>query len=122
VERDLTDAALPGLSPDRCFATAYNAVLQTAKMVLACEGYRVTGVAHHQTTFEALEVAMGASISNLAAYFDTSRRKRNLVDYDTANVASETEAEELLKQASSFRLLVEDWIAQQHPQYKRTQP
>jgi hypothetical protein len=31
IERDLTDAALAGLSADRRFATAYNAALQTAK-------------------------------------------------------------------------------------------
>jgi hypothetical protein len=28
---------------DRRFATAYNAVLQLAKMVIACAGYRVAG-------------------------------------------------------------------------------
>ena len=41
IERDLTDAALAGLSADRRFATAYNAALQSAKMVIACAGYRV---------------------------------------------------------------------------------
>jgi hypothetical protein len=41
IERDLTDAALAGLSADRRFAIAYNAGLQTAKMVIACAGYRV---------------------------------------------------------------------------------
>ncbi|MBM3223481.1 MAG: hypothetical protein FJZ47_06750 [Candidatus Tectomicrobia bacterium] len=33
VARDLADARLPGLSTDRQFATAYNAVLQLAKLV-----------------------------------------------------------------------------------------
>jgi len=32
VARDLKDARVPGLSTDRQFATAYNAVLQLAKM------------------------------------------------------------------------------------------
>ena len=41
VARDLTDATLPGLSVDRRFATAYNAVFQAATMVIACVGYRV---------------------------------------------------------------------------------
>lgn len=39
VERDLQDATIPSLSADRCFATAYNAVLQLAKMVIFCSGY-----------------------------------------------------------------------------------
>jgi hypothetical protein len=40
VARDLADAAIPTLSDDRRFATAYNAALQTAKMAIACAGYR----------------------------------------------------------------------------------
>lgn len=93
VARDLADAAIPGLSADRRFATAYNAALQIAKMIIACAGYRVTGLGHHRTTFEAVELAMGSSIAPLALYFDTCRRKRNTLDYDAANVTSDTEAE-----------------------------
>src|SRR5947208_15189789 len=77
VERDLQDAAVPALSADRRFATAYKAVLQMGKMVLACAGYRVVGPGRHLTTFEAVEIAMGTSVSELATYFNTRRRKRN---------------------------------------------
>jgi hypothetical protein len=115
IARDLQDAAVAGLSADRRFATAYNAVLQLTKMVVACAGYRVVGQGHHQTTFEALERAMGPSIASTATYFDTCRRKRNLVEYDLANVATETETEELLRQARQFAQTVEAWIAQNHP-------
>ena len=116
VERDLKDARIPQLSADRRFATAYNAVLQLTKMVIALEGYRVTGLGHHQTTFEALELAMGQPVSPLVPYFDACRRKRNQVDYDMANAATETEAQELIKQAESFQTLVENWVRQRHPQ------
>jgi hypothetical protein len=44
VGRDLADAAIPGLSEDRRFATAYNAALQTGKMAIACAGYRIGSV------------------------------------------------------------------------------
>ena len=103
VERDLQDAAVPAVSADRRFATAYNAVLQLGKMVVACAGYRVVGSGHHLTTFEAVEIAMGSSVAVLVTYFDTCRRKRNLVDYDRADAATETEAEELLNKAEEFR-------------------
>jgi hypothetical protein len=117
VERDLRDARVPGLSTDRKFATTYNAVLQLAKMAIACAGYRVVGQGHHRTTFAALELAIGPSIAPLASYFETCRRKRNMLDYDVANVATETELEELLEKAEQFRVLVEQWIAQSHPQF-----
>lgn len=38
VERDFKDAAIPALSEDRRFATAYNAALQTAKMADCLRG------------------------------------------------------------------------------------
>jgi len=115
--RDLHDARVPGLSTDRQFATAYNAVLQLAKMAIACAGYRVVGQGHHLTTFEALELAMGPGIAPLASYFDTCRRKRNMLDYDMANVVTETEARELMVQAEQFRQLVEQRIVQHYPQF-----
>lgn len=122
VTRDLADAVIPDLSADRRFATAYNAVLQIAKMVLACKGYRVSGIGHHQTTFEAVELAMGSSMTALAAYFDTCRRKRNMVDYDMANVTTETEVEELITEAGNFRQLAETWIAANYPHLKPPVP
>jgi len=113
----LQDAAVAALSADRRFATAYNAVLQLAKMVIACAGYRVAGPGHHLATFEVLETAMGSSVAELVTYFDICRRKRNQVDYDCANAATGTEAEELLLKAEEFRDLVEGWIRKHHPRY-----
>ena len=117
IERDLADAAIPGLSADRCFATAYNAALQASKMAIACAGYRVTGAGAHQASFEAVQLAMGPGIGNLAAYFETCRRKRNILDYDVAHVTSDAEAADVLQKADEFRREVEAWIAKHHPQF-----
>ena len=86
-------------------------------MAIACAGYRVAiGSRHHETTFEAVKlVRIGAASSNLADYYDTCRRKRNLLDYDTANVVSDTEAKELHQKAQEFRQLLEAWIKTHHP-------
>ena len=118
IERDLHDAGLTGLSADRSFATSYNAALQTAKMAIACAGYRVVAKkVHHQVTFEAAELAIGPSVSKLVTYFETCRRKRNTLDYDVANVVSDTEAAELLQKAQEFWQEVEAWIAKHHPSF-----
>jgi len=53
IERDLHDAGVSGLSADRSFATSYNAALQTAKMAIACAGYRVVGPGHFKQEIEA---------------------------------------------------------------------
>ena len=120
IERDLADAAIAALSADRRFATAYNAALQAATMAVACAGYRTSGTGHHKTTFEAAELALGASSAPFTAYFDACRRKRNTVDYDRAHVATETEAAEVMKRARDFLVLVEAWILQNHSPLKKT--
>ena len=54
IGRDLADARNAGLSDDRRYATAYNAALQTARMAMACAGYRLAStLRHHQLAFEA---------------------------------------------------------------------
>jgi uncharacterized protein (UPF0332 family) len=107
---------VPGLSADRSFATSYNAALQSAKLAIACAGYRVSAKkGHHQLTFEAAELSLGSGVSKLTAYFETCRRKRNTLDYDIANVVSDTEAAELLQKAQEFKQQVEEWIVMKHP-------
>jgi hypothetical protein len=120
VARDLADAAIPALSDDRRFATTYNAALQTAKMAIACAGYRVARVpGHHRLTFEGAKLSIGTQADQLADYFDACRRKRNEIDYTGATIATTTEAEELLLHAKSFLDLVELWIETNHPAMRR---
>jgi uncharacterized protein (UPF0332 family) len=120
VARDLADAAIAGLSEYRRFATAYNAALQTAKMAIACAGYRVASVpGHHRLTFDGAKLAMGKPVEHLATYFDACRRKRNEIDYTGAIIATSTEAEEVLLHAKSFLDLVESWIESAHPAFRR---
>jgi hypothetical protein len=117
VDRDPNDAAIEGLSEDRRFSTAYNAALQLATMVIACVGYRVSAKqGHHENTFVGLELAMGPSAAKLARYFDTCRKKRNTVDYNFANVVTQTELDELLTTVREFREMVGKWIAKNYSQ------
>jgi hypothetical protein len=118
--RDLADASIAALSEDRRFATAYNAALQTAKMAIACAGYRVASVpGHHSLTFEGAKLALGKSAAHLTDYFDACRRKRNEIDYTGAAIATGTEAEELLLHTRAFIELVEKWIETNHTTLRR---
>lgn len=120
IARDLADAAIAGLSSDRRFATAYNAALQAANMAIACAGYRIVSkVGHHRVSFESVKLVLGKPADKYADYFETCRRKRNTIDYTYSNVATETEAKEILAQASQFYGEVEDWLAKNHPSLKK---
>ena len=120
IARDLADSAIPALSEDRRFATAYTAALQTAKMAVACAGYRIASVpGHHRLTFEGAKLALGKPAEQLTDFFDACRRKRNEIDYTGATIATATEAEELFVHEKAFLELVERWIESAHPKFKR---
>ena len=115
IARDLADAAVTGVSADRRFATAYNAVLQAGNMAVACAGYRVSSkIGHHRVSIESTRLALGPAADKYADYFETCRRKRNLIEYTHSHVATESEAKEILEKAAEFCELVETWIAKHH--------
>lgn len=60
-------------------------------------------------------MAVGKAADPYADYFDRCRRKRNIIDYDDAYVATETEAQEIVTQAKGFCVMIEEWIAKNHP-------
>jgi SAV_6107-like HEPN len=120
IARDLADAAIVGLSADRRFATAYNAALQAANMAIACAGYRIVSkLGHHRVSLESMKLVLGNSAHKYVDYFEICRRKRNTIDYAFSDVATETEAKELLVQANEFYNQVEDWIAKNHPSLRK---
>ena len=108
--RDIKDAKLKGLSLDRKFACAYNAVLQLATILLYCKGYKPKGIGHHITVFEAMKEILGKDYYELADYFDSCRAKRNITDYDYAGGISEQETEELIKEAESLLKTIFRWL------------
>jgi allantoicase len=120
IARDLADAGIAKLSADRRFATAYNAALQAANMAIACAGYRIMSkVGHHRVSLESTKLVLGKAAHKHADYFETCRRKRNTIDYTFSNVATETEAKEIIVQATEFYSQVEDWITKNHPTLKK---
>ena len=87
-------------------------------MAIACAGYRVVGAGHHRISFDVVKLAIGKAADQYRDYFDRCRRKRNVIDYDDAFVATETEATEILTKAKEFAEVVEQWIAKNHSSLK----
>jgi uncharacterized protein (UPF0332 family) len=117
VERDLSDARAEEISADRRFATAYNAALQLATLVLRAEGYRTHGTGHHRTTVLALPLVLGSEMTETADYLDACRSRRNTVDYDGIGVATEADVSELIAEAEMLGDVVRRWLAENHPQF-----
>ena len=115
-DRDLNDAAVPGLSSDRLFIIAYEAVLTLASIPIRCAGYETHGQGHHWTTFQALPLAMGDDLQDLSDYFESCRNKRNVGAYDRSGGISRSEAAELLTEAVAFKAAVTKWVRDKFPE------
>jgi hypothetical protein len=115
VERDLTDAAIRGLSPDWRLGIAYNAALQLATLALAAEGFRPGRERAHERAIQSLRFTVGAE-PELVATVDGVRRKRNLSNYERAGSASVSEAQEVYAIATKLREDVLAWLRRHHPE------
>jgi hypothetical protein len=120
VNRDLSQCQTPGLFPDWQLSIAYNAALQAATAALAAAGYRVArGASHHYLVIQSLSFTLGADAA-LVAQLDQFRKKRNILDYQRAGVASNQEANEMKALAQRLHRDVMDWLKAKHPQLLRT--
>ena len=116
-DRDLKDAAVPGLSSDRRFLVAYEAALALATVPLRCKGYETHGQGHHWTTFQSLPLTMGDDLKDLSDYFENCRNKRNVGAYDRSGGISRSEAAELLEEAGAFKEKARRWLRDQFPEF-----
>lgn len=70
-----------------------------------------------QISFDVVKLAIDKAADPYSDYFDRCRRKRNVIDYDDAFVATETEAREILSKAKEFADVVGQWIAKVSVEY-----
>lgn len=115
VDRDLADAQTARLSTDWQFGIAYNATLKLCTILLFAEGFRPERALAHYRTLQALPLILGNEHQDDAAYLDSCRAKRNLVEYDMAGRTSSDEANELIGFAKDLHVDVKAWLKKEHP-------
>lgn len=114
VDRDLRDAAVPGLSADTKGNLSYNACLQLATLAMFAEGYRPGRDRGHERAIASLRLTIGAPAETVDL-LDLARRKRNAAQYGAAGGTSSKEAAELLAVATALRHEVMAWMKKTHP-------
>jgi hypothetical protein len=115
VERDLHDAERD-ISADWRFGIAYNAALKLCTALLYAEGYRPSHELQHYRTLAALPEILGRTKKQDAQYLDDCRKKRNILEYDYAGGASESDAKELIAFVKEFRGEAIVWLKNKHPE------
>ncbi len=114
-EAALADANVEAISLDRRFCAAYDAARTLATIALACAGYRPTGQGQHRTVFDALPAVLGEDYSDLAAYLNACRGKRNVAEYRRFGQIMDEEINELIETVESFRDEVLAWLQAHYP-------
>ena len=124
VDRDLADAGIVKLSPDRRFATVYNAALLLATIALRSSGHCLVGTGHHWATLHDLPEIMGPQVQARSDFFDSCRSKRNITDCDRSGAISNHEVEEIRTEVLAFRDELLSWLEKNHPTFlpKRSNP
>jgi hypothetical protein len=119
IRRDLADASVDGasaadVSPPPTMRHSHSRLQNGDCMCwLSCRRCRTP-----QDSFDVVKLTIGKAADPCSDYFGRCRRKRNVIDYDDAFVATETEATEILTKAKEFAEAVEHWIAKNHPLLK----
>lgn len=114
--RHVRDASVEGLSVDGCYCALFDAGLTLAKIVLRCEGLRISGSNMSRALLlDAVRGILDEEGSGLLAVLERGRRKRNRAVYDVAGTISRKEAETLGKTVADFELVVRGWLAVNHP-------
>ena len=111
VDRRLDEVGGSLKYPDSVFTLAYDAVRCAATVVLRAHSLRAKHARHHEMTFQALHKLAIPGVSDQAQYYDACRRKRARLEYDSAGDVSDTEAQDLAKEAARFAAAVRAWLA-----------
>ena len=114
-DRDIADSDTTELSNDWKFGIAYNAALKLCTMLLYDAGYMPEKTLAHFRTLHSLQFTLGADRKGDAEYLDACRIKRNHVEYDYVEGASETEAKELVDFAKNLRKEVVGRLREKYP-------
>ena len=116
VDRDLENARIERLSPDWRFGIAYNAALKLCTILLYASGYRTDRELAHKRTIDALPLILGGGRAGDANYLDACRKKRHVVEYETAGSVTDADADELIEFGAGLREEVLGWLRDKHPE------
>jgi len=91
---DLEEAKkIAHLAERATYLLAYNAMLKAGRTLMLLKGYVPDDGAQHKTVVEMTSTILGDKYKNLTTQFETMRRKRNEMTYETGGLLSRSEAQ-----------------------------
>jgi len=97
---DLEEAKkIAHLAERATYLLAYNAMLKAGRALMLLKGYVPDDGAQHKTVVETTSAILGDSYRELTEKFETMRRKRNEMTYESGTLLSKSEAQKAFSDA-----------------------
>ena len=94
---DLEEAKrIVNLAERATYLLAYNAMFKAGRALILFQGYVPDDGTQHKTVVEMTSAILGDKYKNLTEQFETMRRKRNEMTYETGALLSRSEAQKVL--------------------------
>lgn len=107
------------LSEEASFQVAYEAMIKASIGLMLSYGIRPrVGLGYHKTVIKFAGRILGKEFSSLIKTFDYMRKKRNRFIYEVDTIITEKEAEDSIKIANKYLVIIEDIIQKKNPQKK----
>jgi len=116
---DLEEAKkIAHLAERATYLLAYNAMLKAGRALLLLKGYVPDDGAQHKTVVEMTSAILGDPYRELTEKFETMRRKRNEMTYESGTLLSKSEAQKAFSDAISLVKKILAEVKSQNPQLK----
>lgn len=114
---DLEEAKrIVNLAERATYLLAYNAMLKAGRALMLLKGYVPDDGAQHKTVVEMTSAILGDPYRELTEKFETMRRKRNEMTYESGTLLSKSEAEKAFSDAIALVKKIFTEAKAQNPQ------
>ena len=114
---DLEEAKrIVNLAERATYLLAYNAMLKAGRALMLFQGYVPDDGAQHKTVVEMTSAILGGKYRNLTEQFETMRRKRNEMTYESGTLLSKSEAQKAFSDAIALVKKIFTEAKAQNPQ------
>ena len=114
---DLEEAKkISSIAERATYLMAYMAILKAGRALLLLRGYVPNDGAQHKTVVEMTSAILGDKYRNLVDQFETMRRKRNEMTYESGTLLSKSETQKAFSDAISLVRKILDEVKSQNPQ------
>ncbi|MEN6544909.1 MAG: hypothetical protein ABFE07_02615 [Armatimonadia bacterium] len=121
IERHLQDVEATDISVDGRYNNTYGAARVAAEIVMMAEGFRPgRAYGNHAAVFAFLRAFPHEAWQMQARLFDEARKKRNILEYERANIVTQTELDTLRTQVERFLYEMKLWLQADHRELQPT--